>query len=201
MSDEEKTSIWKKELSFRRKPERDSADEEVDGTSIWKKEIGLRKKPDEPAAEPEPFVVEALEVAPEPVADPEPVPREVAALPHGRDFGRRTLCRSTPGRSDGERASRLAGDDGSQGRAQYCRDRRYDFGERRRRPGRRRRQRGDCNRRGQARKTLTGPVGQRPCGPRLYQGLRRQGQRGRNPACQPSDARRLSDPSAARSSL
>ena len=68
------------------------------------------------------------------------ISRKVAALPHGRDFGWRTLRRSTSGRTDGESAGRPAGDDGSQGRAQYRPDRRYDSGDRRRRPGRRRRQ-------------------------------------------------------------
>jgi type IV pilus assembly protein PilM len=86
MSDDEKTSIWKREMSFRRKPEQDPTEEEVGGTSIWKKEIGLRKKSQDAAAEPEPFVVEAVEDAPdhaapplsEPVA-PEPAPVVVAA--------------------------------------------------------------------------------------------------------------------------
>jgi hypothetical protein len=55
MADDEKpTSIWKKELSFRRKPEEETADPaaESGASSIWKKEISLRKK--EAAAGPAP---------------------------------------------------------------------------------------------------------------------------------------------------
>ena len=64
MSEDEKTSVWKKEFSFRRKPEQDmTADEDVAGTSFWKKEIG-RKKPQDAELEPEPVVVEALEAVP-----------------------------------------------------------------------------------------------------------------------------------------
>ena len=47
MADGEKpTSIWKKELSFRRKPDDETveAPAESGSTSIWKKEISLRKK-------------------------------------------------------------------------------------------------------------------------------------------------------------
>jgi type IV pilus assembly protein PilM len=45
-SDEKPTSIWKKEISFRRKPEGEGAAtvEPGEPSSIWKKEISLRKK-------------------------------------------------------------------------------------------------------------------------------------------------------------
>ncbi len=100
MSEDEKTSIWKKEISFRRKPEQDLTDDEG-GTSIWKKELSLRKtgKDPEVPTEPEPFVVESLEsvpdsdqtVAPDPAPPvpnpaPEPAPvvlASVAPVEHG----------------------------------------------------------------------------------------------------------------------
>lgn len=89
MSDEKPTSIWKKEMSFRRKPAEEGAPDAPAGQapasgSIWKKEISLRKKSKDAAAEPEvaavepellpePVVVEPVTV--EPVAvEPEPVP-------------------------------------------------------------------------------------------------------------------------------
>jgi type IV pilus assembly protein PilM len=83
MPHDEKPSIWKKEMSFRRKGEHNSPDDEGGGgTSIWKKELSLRKKGEdatvspEPSVEPEPLVVEALEAVPdpEPVIAPEPEP-------------------------------------------------------------------------------------------------------------------------------
>ena len=65
MADDEKpTSVWKKEMSFRRKPaeERGPDDSsESESGSIWKREVSLRKK-QEPPAEPE----VAAAVAPEP---------------------------------------------------------------------------------------------------------------------------------------
>ena len=84
MSDE-KPSIWKKEISFRRKPEDDDVDGFDDGgkTSIWKKEITLgKRRPDEPdtpdfegPAEPELVVAAAeSEPAPEPVLASDPAP-------------------------------------------------------------------------------------------------------------------------------
>ena len=42
------------------------------GTSIWKKEIGLRKKTEEAGSRVGAVVVEALEAAPDPVAEPCP---------------------------------------------------------------------------------------------------------------------------------
>lgn len=58
MADGEKpTSIWKKELSFRRKPEDEAVatPAEAGSSSIWKKEISLRKKDaEQPEAEPTP---------------------------------------------------------------------------------------------------------------------------------------------------
>jgi type IV pilus assembly protein PilM len=68
MSDDEKpTSIWKKELSFQRKPE-DAPDEEG-GTSAWKQESGPTFPLDVPA-EPEPVVFETLEAVPAPAPEP-----------------------------------------------------------------------------------------------------------------------------------
>ena len=93
MSEDEKTSIWKKEISFRRKPEQDLTDDEG-GTSIWKKELSLRKtgKDPEVPTEPEPFVVESLESVPDsdqtvapdpapPVPNPTPEPAPVVLAP------------------------------------------------------------------------------------------------------------------------
>jgi type IV pilus assembly protein PilM len=82
MADDEKpTSIWKKELSFRRKPE-DAPDEES-GTSAWKQESGPTFRLDLPG-EPEPVVPETLDAFPAPapaagpvvdtVGDPGPAP-------------------------------------------------------------------------------------------------------------------------------
>ncbi|MHB1242002.1 MAG: type IV pilus assembly protein PilM [Gaiellaceae bacterium] len=99
-SDEKPTSIWKKELSFRRKSDAEQAAETGDpgaSTSIWKKEISLRKQakdadPVEVAAEPEPaapadpvlepaleaaleaLAADPVAAAPEPPAEPEPAP-------------------------------------------------------------------------------------------------------------------------------
>jgi type IV pilus assembly protein PilM len=78
VSDEKPSSIWKKEISFRRK----AADEAAvaadpgESTSIWKKEISLRKKAkaDEPEAAAEPGEAPAPTVpdpaAPEPFTQP-----------------------------------------------------------------------------------------------------------------------------------
>ena len=46
------------------------------------------------------------------------IPRQGAALPHGRDLDRRKLCRPAARRSDAKR-SRFAGNDGAQGRPQF----------------------------------------------------------------------------------
>jgi type IV pilus assembly protein PilM len=91
MADDEKpTSIWKKEMSFRRKTADESSSEqepqsESGSGSIWKKELSLRKKaqdaPVEPevvAVEPEPPVetvveLEPVAAAPEPTLEPTPV--------------------------------------------------------------------------------------------------------------------------------
>jgi type IV pilus assembly protein PilM len=71
MADE--TSIWKKEISFRRKPKptadaasappvstpvESSAPAQVEQTSVWKKEISFRRKPKAAAPAPAPAVVE-----------------------------------------------------------------------------------------------------------------------------------------------
>ncbi|HEX4929892.1 MAG TPA: type IV pilus assembly protein PilM [Gaiellaceae bacterium] len=102
-SDEKPTSIWKKEMSFRRKPADESAPASdspaaesgagAPAGSVWKKEISLRKKPKEEPAEPEVVAVEPEPVAPEPepepavelepvAAAPEPVLEETPAVEH-----------------------------------------------------------------------------------------------------------------------
>ena len=99
-SDEKPTSIWKKELSFRRKSDAERAAETGEpgaSASIWKKEISLRKQakdadPVEVATEPEPatpaepvlepaleaaleaLAAEPVAAAPEPPAEPAPAP-------------------------------------------------------------------------------------------------------------------------------
>ena len=96
MADGDKpTSIWKKEVSFRRKPNEEDADATVESgsSSIWKKEISLRKKEPEVevvAAEPEEAAVAEPDLdaaiaalALEPVAvAPEPAPAPAAAIEH-----------------------------------------------------------------------------------------------------------------------
>ena len=80
--DERPTSLWKKEISFKRKPREDAPDVEQQPVasssgSVWKKELSLRRKPkvaDEPTASgdepvgdapaPEPPVAAAAEPAP-----------------------------------------------------------------------------------------------------------------------------------------
>jgi type IV pilus assembly protein PilM len=93
---EKPTSIWKKELSFRRKPEDEAveAPAEAGSGSIWKKEISLRKKDaeHEPVAEPAPgpapaesdldAAIAALAPAAEPAAV-EPVAPPAPAVEHG----------------------------------------------------------------------------------------------------------------------
>ncbi|MGH3071865.1 MAG: type IV pilus assembly protein PilM [Gaiellaceae bacterium] len=92
MADDEKpTSIWKKEISFRRKPGEGPADAAAQpgSGSIWKKEISLRKKAQDEETQAEPLVeapaepdldaaIAALQAEPavaEPVAAaPEPLP-------------------------------------------------------------------------------------------------------------------------------
>ena len=98
--DEKPTSMWKKELSFRRKPDDETveAPTESGSTSIWKKEISLRKKDaeHEPAAEPvvpvpgEPDVdvdaaIAALALPTEPAAvEPSPAaPPPAPSVEHG----------------------------------------------------------------------------------------------------------------------
>ena len=91
MADDEKpTSVWKKEISFRRKPDENAADPagEPGSGSIWKKEISLRKKAEDdeataeiaievPAAPELDAAIAALQAAPvvvEPVAVAPPTP-------------------------------------------------------------------------------------------------------------------------------
>ena len=47
MSDEKNTPIWKKEISFRRKPDEGAPESDAGSASIWKKEISLGKKGNE----------------------------------------------------------------------------------------------------------------------------------------------------------
>src|SRR5215207_4289264 len=49
--DEKPTSVWKKEISFRRKPESAADSADRGSGSIWKKEISLRKKAPDDAIE------------------------------------------------------------------------------------------------------------------------------------------------------
>jgi type IV pilus assembly protein PilM len=88
MGNQDETSIWKKEISFRRKPKPEPAVEaptpKADETSIWKKEISFRRKP-KPApaiepARPKPQPAAESPNAP-PVAQPS-VPLPVAPPPH-----------------------------------------------------------------------------------------------------------------------
>jgi type IV pilus assembly protein PilM len=80
--DDKPESVWKKELSFRRKPAQDAADTPepgnepaseaaaAGGASVWKKEISFRKKAKDATdapAQPEPAV--AAEAQPEPEVD------------------------------------------------------------------------------------------------------------------------------------
>ncbi len=90
-SDEKPTSIWKKEMSFRRKPAdepaSDSSSEPESGSesqsgSVWKKELSLRKKPKEVPAEAavvavEPEPAAPVELAPVAAVTPEPAPEPV----------------------------------------------------------------------------------------------------------------------------
>ena len=95
MTDGDKpTSIWKKDLSFRRKPDDETveAPAESGSSSIWKKEISLRKKEAEqesvqvPEPTPEPELdaaIAALAVPVEPVAvEPAPVAPPAPAVEH-----------------------------------------------------------------------------------------------------------------------
>lgn len=88
MSDEKPTSLWKKELSFKRKPvgepaetalAQSAAEAPTEAASVWKKEISLRRKP---KADPAPAVAEAVvEDAPVPVPAPVAVEPEPVAAP------------------------------------------------------------------------------------------------------------------------
>ena len=94
MADGEKpTSIWKKELSFRRKPDEATAADapaEPGSSSIWKKEISLRKREAEPEQVPEPSA---------PVVDAPDLDAAIAALsvPAEPEPGRaRAVARDRP---------------------------------------------------------------------------------------------------------
>jgi type IV pilus assembly protein PilM len=74
-------SIWKKEMSFKKKPKDESADHKVEpeapaSTSLWKKELSLKRKPKDN------MPVEAEPLADEPVVapDPEPLALELPAV-------------------------------------------------------------------------------------------------------------------------
>jgi len=87
MGQGDETSIWKKEITFRRKPKEENLElppvspEPVQDTSIWKKEITLRRKPKSEAAAPD---AEAAWVRSRVTESVEPavptVPPEVAPL-------------------------------------------------------------------------------------------------------------------------
>ncbi len=102
MSDEKNSSIWKKEMSFRRKSEDERepdgssesespSESETESSSLWKKEFSLRKKPkaepeavavaSEPEPEPEPELAPAPEPTFEPTPEPEVVHEPVAFVP------------------------------------------------------------------------------------------------------------------------
>ena len=51
MSDEKNTPIWKKEISFRRKPDEGTAESDPGSASLWKKEISFGKKAKEADAD------------------------------------------------------------------------------------------------------------------------------------------------------
>ena len=44
MSDGKNTPIWKKEISFRRKPQEAAPEQDAGSTPLWKKEVSFRKK-------------------------------------------------------------------------------------------------------------------------------------------------------------
>ena len=51
MSDEKNTPIWKKEISFRRKPDEGAPESDPGSASVWKKEISFGKKAKEADAD------------------------------------------------------------------------------------------------------------------------------------------------------
>jgi type IV pilus assembly protein PilM len=74
-------SIWKKEMSFKKKPKDQSDDKVVEAegaasTSLWKKELSLKRKPKADA----PVEVEAVADEPAAVPDPEPPAVELPAV-------------------------------------------------------------------------------------------------------------------------
>jgi len=100
MSDEKPTSIWKKELSFKRKPaeaapEAEPAVPSGAPTTVWKKEISLRRKPKQVAAS-APVTEEPVQVDVEPAAPPVSVaspPVSVAPPPLAADIDHSWLTR------------------------------------------------------------------------------------------------------------
>jgi type IV pilus assembly protein PilM len=105
MSKDNETSIWKKEITFRRKPKEKSVPVLLFGeqaaapakpageTSIWKKEITFRRKP-KAKAEPEVQVPLAAS-APQPVAPVAPAPQPGAPAPGAPVSSPQTLAPST----------------------------------------------------------------------------------------------------------
>ncbi|MDX6387681.1 MAG: type pilus assembly protein PilM [Gaiellaceae bacterium] len=74
-------SIWKKEMSFKKKPKDQSDDHKVEpeaaaSTSLWKKELSLKRKPKADV----PVEVEAVADEPVAVPDPEPAVVELPAV-------------------------------------------------------------------------------------------------------------------------
>jgi type IV pilus assembly protein PilM len=73
--DDKPTSLWKKELSFKRKPREEAPDEErpvaSEAGSVWKKDLSLRRKSKPQPAEPVASVEEPVE--PVPAVVPAPV--------------------------------------------------------------------------------------------------------------------------------
>ena len=51
MSDGKNTPIWKKEITFRRKPEAAASEGDAGSTPLWKKEVSFRKKSEAGAVE------------------------------------------------------------------------------------------------------------------------------------------------------
>jgi type IV pilus assembly protein PilM len=74
------TSVWKKEITLRRKPKQQAAPEPAKQaeTSIWKKEITLRRKP---KAQPELLATPLFEPAPRPAPEPAAAPADEPTVP------------------------------------------------------------------------------------------------------------------------
>ena len=79
MAKENETSIWKKEISFRRKPKPEpkpkapAQEAKPAATSVWKKEITFRRKPKQEATRVVPVVTPPTPAPPAPALTPEPL--------------------------------------------------------------------------------------------------------------------------------